>query len=137
MKQLLTVLALMGILLSACSPPASAELVGTWELVSYGDASNPTPAMPGVDTSIEFKVDGTLGGNVGCNSFGGEYKIKGDVIEFGPVMMTEMFCEATAEQEAGVVKVLSGSASFLLEAEVLMMTSSDGSLVVTLKKKQR
>ena len=133
MKRSLIVIALLGIFLTACSPAASAEIVGVWELVSYGDPV--TPALPGVDTSIEFKSDGTLAGNVGCNSLGGEYKVNDGAIEFGPIMMTEMFCEATAEQESAVVAVLSGKAMFALDGNSLTITSADGSSVVVLVRK--
>ena len=135
MKRLFVAFATLVFVLAACAPSASASIVGEWTLVSYGDESNPISAMPGVDTSIEFKSDGTLGGNFGCNSLGGEYKIKGDVIEFGPIIMTEMFCEATAEQEAGVVAVLSGIVRFALNDDTLTISSSDGSSVVELTRK--
>lgn len=133
MKRSLIVIALLGIFLAACSPAPSAEIVGVWELVSYGDPV--TPALPGVDTSIEFKSDGTLAGNVGCNGFGGEYKVNGGTVEFGPIMMTEMFCEVIAEQESAVVAVLSGNAAFSVNGDTLTITSANGSTLVVLARK--
>jgi heat shock protein HslJ len=135
MKKLILSLGLWTILLSACASAPSADITGNWTLVAYGDPSNPTPALPDVEASIEFKSDGTLGGNVGCNGFGGDYKVTGEAIEFGPVMMTEMFCEAIAEQESSVVKVLVGSAGFLLEGNTLTIISEDGSSVIVLARK--
>jgi heat shock protein HslJ len=135
MKNLILSLGFLAILVSACAPTPSADILGSWTLVAYGDPSNPTPALPNVETSIEFKSDGALSGNVGCNGFGGDYKVTGEAIEFGPVMMTEMFCEAIAEQESAVVKVLTGSAGFSLEGNTLTITSEDGSAVIVLARK--
>ena len=47
---------------NACSN-TGISLTGEWKLVSYGDAANPTPAIAGVDTSINFN-EGQFGGNV-------------------------------------------------------------------------
>ncbi len=40
----------------------------------------------------------TLGGQFGCNHFGGEYRHSGDVLTTGVMMMTEMACEGAAGQ---------------------------------------
>ena len=86
----LTIFVLAGILLSACSGGTSASLTRTWKLVSYGSPDNLTPVAADVDTSIIFGEDGTISGNVGCNSFGGDYKVDGDKITFGPISSTLM-----------------------------------------------
>lgn len=57
---------LLALLLSACSGGSSSP-EGEWILVSYGSSANPTPALPGVETSINFGTDGQVGGTVGCN----------------------------------------------------------------------
>jgi hypothetical protein len=62
---LITLFTLAVLILSACaSGGASASPTGEWRLISYGDASNPTPALPIVETSINFNEDGTFGGSV-------------------------------------------------------------------------
>jgi hypothetical protein len=53
-----TLFVLSVLILSACSGGASASPTGEWTLVSYGDASNPTSALPDVETSINFNEDG-------------------------------------------------------------------------------
>ena len=132
----LVLIVLAGILLTACSEGSSASLVGEWRLVSYGDASNPTPAAPGVDTSINFGSDGQINGNVGCNSFGGEYKVKGGKIEFGPLASTLMGCmDQIGEQESAVFGVFADTVSFELVGNTLTVTSADGSSVVVLGRK--
>jgi heat shock protein HslJ len=124
------------LLLAACASSPSIDLSGEWKLVSYGDASNPTSALPGVDTSIKFE-NGQMSGNVGCNGFGGEYKVRGEAITFGPVMSTLMFCEATSDQEQGVLSLFAEGEelSLRLDDNVLTITSADGASAVMLARK--
>lgn len=123
------------LVLSACSGGSASSIVGQWELVSYGSASSQTPAVEGVDTSIEFSADGKLHGNVGCNVFNGDYKVDGDTLTFSPVASTLMFCGDVAEQEASTLAVFSESASFVLDGDTLTITSADGASVIVLAKK--
>ncbi|HRQ22620.1 MAG TPA: META domain-containing protein [Anaerolineales bacterium] len=132
---LLTLLMFTVMLISACAGGAS-SLGGEWELVSYGDASAPMPALPGVDTSIAFGSDGQFGGNVGCNGFGAEYKVSGNKVTFDAVMSTMMYCEETADQEGAVIGMLSeATMTFELDGGVLTLTSTDGSSVLVLVRK--
>ena len=124
------------LILSACSGGASASVVGEWKLVSYGDASSPTPAVPDMETSINFDEKDKFGGNVGCNSFGSEYKVDGDQIVFGSIVSTMMFCDVTSAQESAVLSILSDqSVKYQIDGEQLTITSGDGASVVVLAKK--
>lgn len=133
MKKLMFVLGLF--LLAACASASTVDLSGAWTLVSYGDASGLTPALPGVDTSIEFS-DGQMSGNVGCNGFGGEYELNGGSLTFGPVMSTMMFCEAEAVQEQAVLEVFADGVELTVQVDgdLLTITSPDG-LTVVLERK--
>ena len=125
---------LFGLLLSACSSGTSTtNLKDTnWKLESYGPTSNPTPAAKGVETSIKFGSDGTVGGSFGCNSFGGEYTMKGNQISFGAMMMTEMACdEPRMSQESISISILSGSVDFKLVGDKLTIVNGKNQLVLT------
>ena len=130
---LLTILLILA--LATCSP-VKPDIIGDWKLVSYGDVANPTPALPNVDTNITFK-DGQMSGNIGCNGFGGEYKLNGNKITFSGVMSTLMFCEATSAQEQGVLGVFSDNAALQIQVngDSLTITSADGASVVNLTRK--
>lgn len=130
------VFALLALLvLSACSGGNQASVAGTWKLVAFGSASNQTPAVSDVDTSIEFK-DGQVNGNVGCNGFGGKYEVDGDRITFSEVVSTLMFCEGpVGDQELGTLAVLRDSATFVLDGDALTLTSADGNAMVVLARK--
>jgi heat shock protein HslJ len=130
MRKLLIGLLLLPIL-AACSVGSSPSIEGQWKLVSY----NQTPAMPDVETNIEFK-DGQVNGNVGCNGFGGSYTVSGDTITFGPIMSTMMFCEGpVGEQELGTFGVLQDETSFVLDGSTLTIISADGNSSLVLEKK--
>jgi len=118
------------LILTACDGGKSATVEGEWELVSY----NQTAAVPDVETAIDFK-DGQMSGNVGCNSFSGEYTVKDKTIEFGPVMSTMMFCEAVADQESSTLAVMQNDAPFILNGDRLTITSTDTSNFIMLKRK--
>ena len=126
-------LAITLFILTACSS-ASANITGEWKLVSYGDAANPTPAIPNVDTFIKFDSNSQISGNVGCNGFGGNYKISGDKITFGSIMSTMMYCEETSSQEQAVLGVFSDGVKLQIQmnSSTLTITSADGASVVNL-----
>lgn len=134
---LITIFALSAIILAACaSGETSASITGEWTLVSYGDAANPTPALPDIGTSINFNKDGKFGGNVGCNSFGADYKIDGDQITFGSIVSTMMFCEGISDQESTVLNILTDkTVSFTVNEDQLTLTSADGASIVVLARK--
>jgi len=124
------------LVMAACAGGTSASITGEWKLVSHGSASNQVPAAPDVDTSIDFGSNGQMDGNVGCNGFGGDFKVDGDTITFGSVMSTMMFCEGpVGEQELGTIAVLQESATFVLDGDTLTITSADGNSVIVLEKK--
>ncbi len=132
-KTFLLVIALL--ILTACSS-ASPDIAGEWKLVSYGDAANPTPALPDVDTTIKFE-SGQMNGNVGCNGFGGTYELGGDKITFSGIMSTMMYCEESMMQEQGVLGVFSESVALQIQVKdnSLTITSTDGASVVNLARK--
>ncbi len=133
----LTIFVLAGILLSACSGGTSASLTGTWKLVSYGSPDNLTPAAADVDTSVILGEDGTISGNVGCNSFSGDYRVDGDKITFGPISSTLMMCAdpAIGDQETAVLNTLTETVTFVIDGDTLTLTSADGSSIIVLTRK--
>jgi heat shock protein HslJ len=134
MKRILIVLFAL-LVLTACSANSPESIQGQWQLVSHGPASGQAGAAPDVDASIEFGADGQLSGNVGCNGFGGEYTVEGNVINFGPIISTKMFCDGpVGEQEATTLAVLSESATFSLEGDTLTITSADGNSAIVLER---
>jgi len=131
MKKFLIVLFMVGIMLAACAPKAdSASLTGTWRLKSIGPTDAPQPAAPGIDATLTFDKEGRMNGNVGCNSFGGDYKLAGDKITFGPIMSTMMACaEPQMTQEQITLQILNESVSYKLDGNTLTI-ARDGAVLV-------
>ena len=122
MKKLLFVLTFVPFLLISCASGGNAaeDLNGTrWELL-YINKSEP---IPGSMVTIEFE-NGEVRGSAGCNSYFGSYQVKGNVISFGMLAMTEMAClepEGFMEQEQAYLQFLSEVETFALEGERLML----------------
>lgn len=137
MKKILYICMTIMFMLAACSGANATSIVGGWELVSYGPASGQiTAASIDFNTFIDFDEDGELTGNVGCNSFGGDYKVAGDQITFGSIISTLMACEdPIGAQEAAVLKTFSGIATYDMNADTLTITSEDGTASVVLARK--
>lgn len=133
---MITVLVISGTLIAACTGGASSSLTGDWKLVSYGSPAALTPAAPNVDTSIVFGEDGKVNGSVGCNGFGGDYTVNGNTLTFGQIVSTLMFCEGpVGDQETTTLNVFTESASFVIDGDMLTITSADGSSVIVLARK--
>ncbi len=124
-------------MLAACGGANSNSIIGGWELVSYGDTSSQTTAASiDFNTFIDFSEDGEMTGNVGCNSFGGDYEAAGDQITFGSIISTLMACEdPIGAQEAAVLKTFTGTATYDLNGDTLTITSEDGTTSVVLARK--
>jgi heat shock protein HslJ len=123
-------------MLAACGVANSNSIVGGWELVSYGETSNQTTAASiDFNTFIDFGEDGELTGNVGCNSFGGDYEVNGNQITFGSIISTLMACEdPIGAQESAVLKTFTDTATYDLSGDTLTITSADGSTSIVLKR---
>ncbi len=85
-KFILTI-SLFALLLTACGRN-SVALEGTaWQLIDFAGKPLDSAYRP----TISFEA-GRVGGNSSCNTYGGDYTIKGDKIEFGMMMSTKMAC---------------------------------------------
>ena len=131
MKKNLLILFLTAILLTACVG-TNPLIDSTWKLVSYGAIGSQTPALRDITATISFGADGEIRGNVGCNGFGGSAKISGNKIVVGPLMATEMYCEATMDQEMAVLMLLYGELAFESNGNALTIFSKDGSSAMKL-----
>jgi len=118
--------------LSACASNSNSLAGKSWKLASYGPVSAPTPAAPEVETKLTFGTDGTLSGNLGCNTMGGDYKVNNQNIVFGSTYATEMACEEPRmSQEGFAFQVLQGTTGFTVNGDTLTITSADDQNMLT------
>jgi len=133
----LTLLVVSGLLLTACaSPGALAGLQGTsWKLVSYGPAGNQTLAVSGIDTSLDFGKDGTVNGNLGCNSFSGNYQITNDNIVFSMMISTMMACVGPQMTQEDVgLKIMNSTVRYTVVGNKLTLYAANGDNTITFSK---
>jgi heat shock protein HslJ len=128
-KRYLLFLLTLAIILSACaSRPDS--LTGKWKLISYGPTESMTAAVPDADASLSFAEDGTVSADSGCNSLGGKYTPEDDQVTFSDVAATLMACdEARMAQESAMFQVLSGTAQFEMDDQMLTIMNNGLALV--------
>lgn len=108
----------------AAALPAEGSLpVGTWTLTTLNGA----PGAVGVDTRITFGADGSVGGNGGCNTFGGAATVTATGISIPNVFSTMMMCEGDqSTQEHGFLSAIEQTASFKVDGETLSLFDAAG-----------
>ncbi|MBS2097412.1 META domain-containing protein [Carboxylicivirga linearis] len=79
------------------------------------------------------KAESKIGGNSGCNSFGGNITIKEDAIEFGPLMSTKMYCDGVPEVE--FFQILTGEVVYSIKGKTLLFTK-EGKTVMEFQLKE-
>ena len=106
----------------AATPSQSAGLSGgAWRLEDLAG----TPAVPGVDATLEFLEGDRVSGNASCNRFTGTVKVSGTSIAFGPLAATRMACVSPPAnaQETAYLKALNDAERFVLEGSLLQIFS--------------
>ena len=125
---LIILIFVIAFLLAFCKENAdsvSDPLNGTsWVLYAYRK-SKPLPET----TITAIFEDGQIRGSAGCNSFSGDYSVRGGKITVGPMAITMMACldpEGVMEQEQLVLEYLGDAQTYQLSDERLMIYQSDG-----------
>jgi heat shock protein HslJ len=115
MNKLTLLLALPTML--ACAPPPGAQLVGSkWTILRIdGTAAVSNQAR------LEFLPD-RISASVGCNGMGGDWKTKGNRIETGPFISTQMYCDGLMDQEAALGALFAAKPTFALQGNRLTLT---------------
>ncbi len=113
------------------TPGASVALSGTsWKLDSYL-AGNGTlvPVLPGTEVTAVFGADGNVGGDAGCNHYGGDYRLDGTTLSVSSLIQTLKLCtepEGIMEQEARFIDLLGSAAECRIENDRLVITDAAG-----------
>jgi heat shock protein HslJ len=118
--------------------PAAQETGGlkgsSWELVSYGDAAAPTPAVSTSPARITFGADGRASGTGGCNSISGNYQQDGSRLTFSDLVSTMMACEqAVMDQESAVTAALTGKRDYSIAGDRLTIPYDESKALVWVK----
>ncbi len=81
----------------------------TWVKAEYNDGRTITPAKPDL-FSLTFLSDGEVKVGTDCNSVGGGYEVSGEMLTFGQMRTTLMYCYDS--QEAEFLQLLADTTSF-------------------------
>lgn len=82
----------VGAPVASAAPPKPVPLTGTqWRLESSGVARSAPVRYTGAPAYLTVRGK-HVGGNDGCNGFGGDANVVGDKVTFGPIISTQMAC---------------------------------------------
>ena len=109
-------------------------LEGTaWTLESMGSAGSDgaVSSVPSdVTSTLTINAEGQLELAPGCNTGGAAAEVADGTITFGPVRLTKMACEGSAnEVERAVLAVVDGEVGYAIKGDQLTLTKGDTMLV--------
>jgi heat shock protein HslJ len=119
---------------AASAPAPVPGLSGSsWQLEDLAG----TPAVSGVEATLEFLDGDRVAGNASCNRFTGTVKASGSSITIGPLAATRMACTADAanDQEAAYLRALNEAERFVLEGTTLQIFSKGQAKPLRLARK--
>ena len=96
-----------------------------WRLVSLGPTGAEQDVVPGTTVTLRLGDDGRAGGSTGCNSYGGNYQVRGDTISFSRIVATRRACldQNANEQEHRFLSALETASRFRLSSKRLTIIS--------------
>jgi putative lipoprotein len=111
------------------------SLNGKWQLISIKLGNNlpiPLPAKP-----ITLNIDkDKIGGNGGCNTYGGSFSQTGKTLKFSDIFSTKMWCEDSSPTENRYFDALGKSVNFELNNDELILTDVKRENVLIFTKKE-
>ena len=96
-----------------------------WRLVSLGPTGAEQDVVQGTTVTLRLGDDGRAGGSTGCNSYGGNYQVRGDTISFSRIVATRRACldQNANEQEHRFLSVLESANRFRVSSNRLTIVS--------------
>jgi len=134
MKKLVLAFAMMSMLGAGCAstpttenaPPAAEKMSmaqfmnGSWKIKSMQKAGGSPEDVSMFDLTLSFDGE-KMSGKV-CNNLSGTYTVEDNLVKFGPVMSTKMFCEGLqGEVETALNAGFTSNYTILKQEELLIM----------------
>jgi heat shock protein HslJ len=105
--------------------------IAVWNLVSYGDPTAPTPVLTEAPITLQFTGQG-VGGNTGCNTYGGNFEFSNDTLTIGQLVTTLVACEEPImAQERAYLDALQTATNYSITGDQLTITYPGGALLFT------
>ena len=80
----------------------------------------------GIHMVVQFKPDGEISGNGGCNQFFGGYTVSGNDIKIGPIASTRKGCPGLLLAETALFATLEAAKSFEQHGATLVLFDAAG-----------
>ena len=141
MKRILGMLLLLITVLGliACSTGTGGNMLDDtlWVLESYGEPENLKAVIADTEITAQFiSAEETVKGSAGCNSYFGNYQLKGSQLSIpGPIGATEMYCmepDGLMDQEQQYLAILQLAESYEIDGNELQINC--GSQVLIFRK---
>ena len=120
----------------SCTKDGPAKLEGvTWVLKAYGEPGNLTAAVTDKDATLMLdRGEGTLGGNSGVNSYGGNYEADGNKLIVSDLVSTKIAGPPPLQnQENRFFNILRSAQSYEIVGGELTITGTEGVLVFNIR----
>ncbi|MBW8009957.1 MAG: META domain-containing protein [Chloroflexi bacterium] len=132
-KKMLLVLTL-GVILAACASTGN-PLGGTIPMDKEWHLSllNGSELIPGSKIILRFYFGNEIGGNAGCNYFGGGYTSEDGSMHFSEVTSTMTAClepEGLMDQESAYFEAFANTTAYRVEDERLELFDADGETIL-------
>jgi heat shock protein HslJ len=116
---------------------AANPLLGEWIVTGYNNGKEAvTSPIDGTELTATFTPDGQVGGNAGCNTFTGGYKLDGTSLTAGPLASTMMACEQDVmDQETAFLAALQTPTTVEPSGNTVTLRAADGATQVVLTAK--
>lgn len=112
--------AAIALLLLSLSTFGQSIPIGKWRLIAHKFDEQKEVVSKNSSTTLIIGRDGRVGGNTGCNVFGGEYTVEDGVFTIGGLISTMMACEEPSpEFEYKYLDVLRNATDFKIRKSVL------------------
>ncbi|MFL6374046.1 MAG: META domain-containing protein [Pyrinomonadaceae bacterium] len=128
MRILLTVLMLLSAMGAMAGMAAAQSLpAGKWQLDEYKFGATTEHPLKGVATTLLIKPNGNLGGNTGCNAYGGSYSGEKGKLAITDIISTMRACdEPTTTFERDFFNTLQSAASANVKGSTLTIKDAKG-----------
>lgn len=124
----ISILTMLSMTLAACA--AGNDLAGTqWRLTELNGRAPLASVEP---ITLSFTSADQAGGNSGCNSYGGSYRVASSSLTFGALASTKRACadQGMMTQEATFLQALGAVTSYDLSDGQLALQDSAGAVVL-------
>jgi heat shock protein HslJ len=106
---------------------AADDIIGTsWQLTELNGA----PTSTEITSTANFSADG-VGGNGGCNTYGGTLAVTSGGIDITEIISTMMACDGLAQEQA-FFAALEATTGYRIENRTLHLTGPDDAVLAEL-----